>query len=293
VRAWLAIVLAGCAAAPSPAPGGDAPTPLDRAWASIRRGDAIVAVVGTGGYTLLGAMIDAAARRGSPAVVSQQIDPSTNPIVLEQAIGAAQRAGLSDQDIETRAVSLGLWGAGVTSATSFVYESLGGLRVTFDVIGGESACAVGALFDNLGSYTNDSADKDARDLYARAQAYAGARRLVLVAHSWGGAVAEHLVHHLASIRSALGGAATMPLVVAAGVPGAILGEGMDGPGARFAGDGLVYEIDRPDDPVHALDPSGDIEGHEYDIVIGGVFEGSYGITTTELACRGVPGPCAR
>jgi len=88
-----------------------------------------------------------------------------------------------------------------------------------------------------------------------------------------------------------GGVAPMKLTVAAGVPGFILGTSLVGPGARYLGEGMLYEIDRPDDPVHAMDPSGDGDGHQYSILYGDDFQGSYGVTTTELSCAGVPGPC--
>jgi hypothetical protein len=54
---------------------------------------------------------------------------------------------------------------------------------------------------------------------------------------------------------------------------------------------LVYEVDRPDDPVHTLNTHGNGDGHMYTILIGDEFIGSYGITTNELACAGVAGEC--
>jgi hypothetical protein len=64
-----------------------------------------------------------------------------------------------------------------------------------------------------------------------------------------------------------------------------------GPGLRDVTDGHLYEVDRPDDPVHMLSPSGNGGGHQYDILFGTDFQGSYGVTTDELSCDGVPGAC--
>ena len=270
------IVLAACAAPHASEP----PQPIDVVWGeSIQPGDTIVAVPGTGGYTLLGAYIDAA----SPPVIDWHTNHDLNPIVLEQAIGAAERAGISDADIEGGAVSFGLWGAGVTSTDHFTYRSLGGLTVQFTVLGGESVCAVGAAFQNILNYTKDSADKDARDLYARLPPDT---RITIVSHSWGGAVSEYLVQEIAKDDPRI------PFVVAAGVPPALLDYSFPGPGLRPVGTASVYEVDRPDDPIHTLHVSWDIEGHQYDIMYGDQFQGSYGITTDELSCHGVPGPCA-
>ena len=70
-----------------------------------------------------------------------------------------------------------------------------------------------------------------------------------------------------------------------GVPGFILSIPLAGPGVREGAEAFLYEIDRPDDPVHALNPSGNGDGHQYDILFGDVFQGSYGVTTTELELR--------
>ena len=283
-RLAVLVVLAACAAEPAPP---DPPAPLDVIWGeAIHPGDTIVAVPGTGGYTLLGAFIDQAAATapaGTTPVIDWHTNHDLNPIVLEQAIAAAERAGISDADLETGALSLGLWGAGVTRTDRFTYRSLAGLTVSFDVLGGKSICAVGAAPENLLNYTRDSADTDARDLLARLPA--GATRISIVSHSWGGAVSEYLVQELAR------GDPRFQLVVAAGVPGFIVGYAGDGPGLRPVGTASLYEVDRPDDPIHTMHLSWDIEGHEYDIMYGDQFQGSYGITTEELSCHGVPGPC--
>jgi hypothetical protein len=287
--AWLAVL--GCGTTPEPEP--DPPPLLDTVWgAAIHRGDLIVAVPGTGGYTGLGALIDNAVdptQPGLPVVDGRGV----NAIVLEQAIGAAQRAGFSTAELEAGAVTLGLWGAGVVKTRAFAYTSLGGLHVQFAILGGESTCAVGEVPQNILHYQRDSADKDADDLYVRTQAFLSehpAPSVTIVAHSWGGAVVEWLVMNRAAFVERHG-ALPIAFIVAAGVPGAIAGATFFGPTLRTVDGTRVYETDRPDDPVHALDPSGDIEGHQYDIVVGDRFLGSYGITTTELSCRGVAGPC--
>jgi hypothetical protein len=281
VRAVAVLVVAGCTSAAPPAP--EPPLPIDAIWgASIAPGDLIVAVPGTGAYDLLGKIIDDAAANG-PVLVDERVTPQLNPIVLEQAIAAAQRAGLSDDDIAAGAVTIGLWGAGVTKVARFQYRSLGGLLIDVDVLGGQNACAAGQIAQNILHYTRDNADADARDLLARTAALHPAR-VTMVAHSWGGAVVEHVVLNRMFDDS-------LAFVVAAGVPKAIVGEGMVGPTLRPEGSATLYEVDRPDDPVHALDFAWDIEGHQYDIMWGDTFQGSYGITTSELSCHAQPGAC--
>jgi hypothetical protein len=269
VRALLAILLAACATTPaSPV----APLPTDAIWAaSIHPGDLVVAVPGTGAFDSLGTFID------QSAVIDRRANPDVNPIALEQAIAAAQRAG-----VDPAAVELAVWGTGATQRASFEYRSLAGPVVTFTVLGGENSCATGHISDNLLKYTRDNADVDARDLAAR---IAGrSQQVTIVAHSWGGAVAEHLaLDHL--------GDASIAFVFAAGVPKLIAGEGMMGPGMKPEGTASLYEVDRPDDPVHALDFQWDIEGHQYDIMWGSDFRGSYGITTEDMSCHDEPGAC--
>src|SRR5882672_675366 len=110
VFAWLA----ACATPGAPI-ASDPPT-IETIWQQvIRPGDLIVAVPGTGGYTDLGAWIDAAYDPAHPSalpVIDGRVE--INPIVLEQAIAAATRAGLSSTEIEAGAVALGLWGSGAT-----------------------------------------------------------------------------------------------------------------------------------------------------------------------------------
>ena len=285
--------LAGCAAT---GPADALPQPLDVVWGmSIQPGDLIIAVPGTGGYTGLGAWIDAAvdAQHPIPTIDGRA---NVNPIVLEQAIAASQRAELTNLEIADGTVALALWGAGVTKTSAFRYHSLAGLTVRFDVLGGESVCAVGALLDNLGNYNRDNLDRDARDLWQRARAWLAqhpAARITLVAHSWGGAVAEYVAMNRATLEAEIGPlGGELAFVVAAGVPASVVGYQLLGPALRDVDTTSVYETDRPDDMVHNLDPSGDIESHQYDIMYGDVFQGSYGIATDELSCHGIPGPCS-
>jgi hypothetical protein len=269
----LVVLVAGCAKSPHPAP--EPPLPIDAIWAaSIQPGDLIVAVPGTGAHDNVGQPIDAA----GDAVVDARADAQLNPIVLEQAIAAATRAGISTDDL-----TFALWGSGATRS-HFTYRGLGGITVPFVVIGGQNACAVGALPQNILNYTRDNADADARDLLARIAKLGSSGQVTIVSHSWGGAVAEHVL--LNDLEDA-----SLTFVVAAGVPKAIVGERFVGPGLRPEGAASLYEVDRPDDPVHALDFAWDIEGHQYDIMWGDTFEGSYGITTSELSCHRQPGPC--
>jgi hypothetical protein len=301
MRSALALTLAACAAEPAMP---DQPGPLETVWGeSIRAGDLVVAVPGTGAYTLTGATIDevaAATPAGSVPLVDVRVKPF-NSINLEQAIAAARRAGFFDEEIEAGRVHFTLWGAGVTRATELIYGSYEGLRVPFTVLGGRTVAAEGLVTDNLFNYNSGNADRDASDLYGRIAAWIDdhpsvePRRVTLVAHSWGGAVSEYLASHLASFHERFGAlprGASLPFVMAAGVPGFIPGYQCLGPGIRTVESGVrVYEVDRPDDMVHNLDPSGNVEGHQYNIMFGDDFRGSYGITTMELSCAGVPGPC--
>ncbi len=269
VRVLPLLAVAACAAPPAvPA----APLPIDAIWAqAIRPGDLVVAVPGTGAFDNLGTFVD------QSATLDHRTNPALNPIALEQAIAAAQRAG-----VDPNAVELAVWGSGATKRDSFTYQSLGGVTVTFHVLGGQNSCAVGPISDNVLKYTRDNADLDARDLAMR---IAGRpEQVTIVAHSWGGAVAEHLAMNEL-------GDASLVFVAAAGVPAQILGEPMMGPKMRPFGGVQLYEVDRPDDPVHALDFQWDLEGHQYDIMWGDDFRGSYGITTEDLSCHGQPGPC--
>ena len=284
----------------------DLPQPLDVVWAdSIHAGDLVVMVPGTGSYQYLAQPIEAYA--GSNPLVDVRTDATVagDAIVFEQAIAAAHRAGISNEDLEAGALTFGLWGAGFTRLTSFDYESYEGITIHVAILGGENSCATGSIFDNLFKYNTQDADTDASDLYTRTQSWLAAhpsisgtpRNVIVASHSWGGAVAEYLAMGITTYESAHGpltdgnGVARMKLTIAAGVPGFILGAALEGPGLRDLTEGALYEVDRPDDPVHAMNPSGNGDGHQYSIMFGDEFQGSYGVTTTQLSCRGVPGAC--
>ena len=300
--AWIATLVAGCAIADGPpvAP----PDPIATVWAEqIHTGDLIVAVPGTGAYDGLGQWVDAAVDATHP-IPTLDGRVNINPISIEQGIAAAQRAGFSDAEIENGALTFTVWGIGATKASAFIYKSLGGLTLHVDIIGGKSICAVGSLPQNLLHYTHDNADADAHDLYARIQTYLAhhpAPHVILAAHSWGGAVAEYVTKNLATLYDDLGALSnsTLAFTIAAGVPAMIVGDSFQGPGYKVVESQhgttelrtTCVEVDRPDDPVHMLQLSYDIEGHQYDIMYGDAFQGSYGITTLELSCHGTPGPC--
>ena len=296
MRVLPAILLAACDTEPSSAPE---PPALDEIWTeAIRPGDVVVMVPGTKSYDLLAAPIEAMPGPIPLVDVRTNTDVANDSIVFEQAIGAAHRAGISTADLEAGALTFTLWGSGITKISAFDYVSYEGIRIHVTVLGGTNTCANGSILDNLFNYSTADADKDARDLYTRTQSWLAAnpspapRNIYVASHSWGGAVAEWLDFNLASYESTLGPAgATYRFTIADGVPGFILSMPMAGPGTKQGAETFLYEIDRPDDPVHALDPSGDGDGHQYTILYGDQFQGSYGVTTMELSCAGTPGPC--
>jgi hypothetical protein len=299
MRCRLALIglVAACAAESDPPPVYD--DPFEAAWSSsIRPGDAIVVVPGTGAVSGTGALI---VESGGVLIARDHlvfVDP------LEGAVAAAQRAGLSDDEIEGGAIAFGLWGTGVDSLDHVDYVSAGGLHVRFELIGGATVCGVGQVIDNVLDYNVANAELDARDLYRRTQAWlAGGpdRNVSFVSHSWGGVVAQYVATNLATLvhdHGPLG--ADTAMVVAAGVPGIVPGFTPHGPGFRTVeskADGIdaaikSYEIDRPDDPVHSFNPSDRAGGHHYIIMIGEEHRGFYGITTDELSCVDVAGPCS-
>lgn len=305
-RALPCLLLIGCAMADEPAPPIPDTDLFEQAWKeTIRVGDAIVAVPGTGGYSTLGIHIEAAV---DPARPETYFDGRTHPKgvqVLESAIAIAQRGGLTDEQIEAGDIELAIWGAGITRLTQFRYRSMGGLDVTFDVVGGTSVCADGGPFENIPNYTKDNASKDAGDLYRRTKQWLDGderpgRNVILASHSWGGVVAEYLTEHFASFAVGNGEwDATLAFTVAGGVPGMVPGYATFGPGFRTvtstAGARVsnvrTYEIARPDDPIRTFDPNGNGDGHNYVIVVGDEYLGWYGITTDQLACEGVSGAC--
>jgi hypothetical protein len=307
--AGIAIVigLVGCAADPAEPPAEPTtPQPIDVVWGqTIRAGDLIVLVPGTGSYQFLAAPIEALG--GTDPIVDVRDNPTVagDAIVFEQAIAAVHRAGLSNDVLTSGSITLGLWGAGFTKLDAFEYVSYEGIQIHIVIFGGENSCATGSIFGNLFKYNTQDAQTDATAVYTSIQTWlaanpstsGSARNVIVASHSWGGAVSEYLGLSIAAIEAANGpltdgaGIAPMKLTVAAGVPGFILGMSLVGPGLRDLSEGKLYEIDRPDDPVHAMNPSGNGGGHQYSIVIGDDFLGSYGVTTTELACDGVAGEC--
>jgi pimeloyl-ACP methyl ester carboxylesterase len=297
--AALMVLIAACATESTPI--DPPPDPFELAWSeSIRPGDLIVGIPGTGAYSGLGARIEAMHGdvEGSSIIEAAE--------VLEGSIAAARRAGISDADIEAGAVELGMWGAGITKLASFKYHSLDGLHVTFTVLGGLSKCGTGGIPENIVNYNQGNAEADTLDLYQRLVTYLGksprdGRQVTIVSHSWGGLVAEYFATHLAALETDHGGlsGAEIAFVISAGVPSFVPGYTPPGPGYRTyeqtVGDLKVaprmYEVDRPDDPVHTLDLTRNGGGHHYIIEIGAEYHGWYGITTDELACAGVAGIC--
>jgi hypothetical protein len=299
------LLLANCT--PGDPPPDVEGNPMDAEWApSLRAGDVMVLVPGTGAVDYLQTPIEAMA--GDDPLVDPRANKivASDSIVFEQALGAAERAGITDADVENRAVTFLLWGAGFTRLTQFEYLSFDGVKMHIEILGGRNSVAAGLVDDNLINYTQANALVDATDLYARTQGWLAAhpntsaqpRHVINAAHSWGGAVAEYLAYERDTIVTTNGpmtdGAtvATTPLTLGDGVPGFLLGYTFPGPGLRGTQGNLVYEVDRPDDPVHAMNPSGNSDGHNYDILVGSDFLGSYGITTEALACAGVAGECA-
>ena len=300
-----ALCVAGCTA--DEPVGPELPRPIDTVWArTIHPGDLFALVPGTGSFDYFAAVIDP--MPDAVPEVGARTDPkiADDAVVLEQAIAAAHRAGIADAQLEDGTLQFAIWGVGFTGPhTSFVYTSWEGLRIPVAILGGTSRCAHGGVTENLLAYNRDNANADAVDLYAKLQAWlpahpsvTGAPRDVIVAsHSWGGAVAEYLAFERATIESAhgpladAGGTATLDFTIAMGVPAFILDYTFAGPTLRDLSEGTLYEVDRPDDPVHAMHPGGNGWGHEYDITFGDEFRGSYGITTDELSCDGVPGAC--
>jgi hypothetical protein len=292
--------LVACAA--EPAPSGTAPD-VDYAGA-IRAGDVIVMVPGTGSLDYLEAPIEALPG-DDPVVDVRQIQKvAGDAIVFEQGIAMAHRAGFSNEDLASGKLTFLLWGAGFQRLSQFEYISYEGIQLHVEILGGQNSCSTGSIFSNLLNYNTTNADVDAKDLYARTRAWlntnastGAARHVIVASHSWGGAVAEWLQFNLPQYEAQLGvlndglDKAPMALTVADGVPFMILNHPMMGSGLEEMTEGQMYEIDRPDDPVHVLATNGNGAGHQYTILVGSDFLGSYGITTTELACDGVPGEC--
>ena len=302
----LGSLLASCAADPAAPP--DYPDPFEEVWAgTIRPGDLVVAVPGTGGYSTLGKPIEDQIDPERPNAV--EVDGRTllsNVEVIEAAIAAAQRAGISDADLEGGVVTLGIWGSGITKLSSFRYLSLGKLHVRIEVLGGTSKCAVGGIPENLGNYNAGNAKADAEDLYQRTAAWLGEssaqRNVILASHSWGGVVAEYVASNLAELAAFNGplpGGSAFAFEIAGGVPGFVPDFIPHGPGFRTVTSTYKdataamksYEVNRPDDPVHSFNPRETGGGHHYVIMFGDDYQGWYGITTDEMSCVDIPGPC--
>ncbi|HEY0249885.1 MAG TPA: hypothetical protein VGC41_00075, partial [Kofleriaceae bacterium] len=193
-------------------------------------------------------------------------------------------------------IAFGIWGADFQGThEQFIYTSYEGIHVPVHILGGASKCAHGDVPSNLLNYNADNANADATSIYKLTQAWLAvhpAANITIASHSWGGAGAEYLVENLPTIESANGPlGAPLKLTIAMGVPGFVLGYTFKGPGLRDTSEGRMYEVDRPDDPVHALHAGEPGGGHQYSIIYGDLFQGSYGITTEEMSCEGVPGPC--
>ena len=299
-------IVTACTAEPGSEP--EYPDPFETVWSeTIRSGDLVVAVPGTGGYSTLGKVIEEQVDPSQPNAV--EVDGRTliaNVEVLEAAIAAAQRAGIADSELEAGVVTLGMWGSGITKLTSFRYLSLGKLHVRIEVLGGTSVCAVGGIPENLSNYNAGNAKRDAEDLYDRTSAWlaaaGGTRNVILASHSWGGVVAEYVASNLAELeaRSApLPDDSHIVFSAAGGVPGFVPDFKPHGPGFRtvtstydeVTANVRSYEVNRPDDPVHSFNPRETGGGHHYVIMFGDEYRGWYGITTDEMSCVDIPGPC--
>ncbi|HEY4055739.1 MAG TPA: hypothetical protein VGM39_03995 [Kofleriaceae bacterium] len=292
------------------APAGNVLPDLDPAsdaiyHENIQSGDVLVLIPGTGSYDYLATEVMPLPEAEPVLDVHQNLMLYNDSIVFEQAIAAAHRAGVDDSEIEDGSITFALWGTGITKKR-FTYVSLEGLHVPIEILSEYAqSCAHGSVSDNLFGYTGDHAKLDATTLWTDLQTFLPAhpakgategrpRHVVLDAHSWGGAIAEYATYERDAIvadKGALPDGAVANLTISMGVPGLVLGYTFKGPGLRDMGDLVLYEIDRPDDPVHTLDPSGNGAGHQYDIIWGDEYKGSYGITTDELSCLKVPGPC--
>lgn len=287
--------------------GPDLPQPIDVVWGdSIHAGDMFVLVPGTSSYDYIAAVIDPMTATIPVVDPRKQSRIKDDSIVFEAAIASAHRAGIPDEQLEDGTITFGIWGADFQNPAheQFTYTSYEGLSIPIHILGGASKCAHGSVPDNLLNYNADNANADATSIYKLTQKWLAAnpgtgRNIILSSHSWGGADAEYLVENLPTIESANGpltdgtGTATIKFTTAMGVPGFVLNYAFKGPGLRTTSEGMVYEIDRPDDPVHALHAGEPGGGHQYSIMFGDEFQGSYGITTEEMSCEGVPGPCAQ
>lgn len=275
--------------------------------AAIRTGDLMLLVPGTGSLDYLGTPIETLAGSNTDPIVDvRQVEKvAGDSVVFEQAIAMAHRAGFTNDQLASGALTFAIWGAGFQKLNQFEYVSYEGIQLHILVLGGQNTCATGSIFSNLLNYSTTNADIDAKDLYSRTRAWLNAntsetgqaRHVIVASHSWGGAVAEWLQMNLPQYEAELGvlndgqDKAPMALTVSDGVPFMILNHPLMGPGTYTMTEGMLMEVDRPDDPVHKLSTSGNGGGHMYTILFGSDFQGSYGITTEEMSCDGVPGEC--
>ncbi|MEJ7598552.1 MAG: hypothetical protein WKG01_11645 [Kofleriaceae bacterium] len=302
----LVSLVASCA---DPAPKPVYPDLFEEVWAAtIRPGDLVIAVPGTGAYSSLGKVIEDQIDPAQPDAV--EIDGRTlisNVEVLEGAIAAVQRAGITSAELEAGTITIALWGSGITKLDSFRYLSLGKLHVRVEVLGGLSKCGVGGIPENLSNYNAGNAKADAEDLYRRTRDWLAndggvPRNVVLASHSWGGIVAEYVASNAAELEvknGPLPGGSTIEFAIAGGVPAFVPDFRPHGPGFRtvtstFEGTTAnvrTYEVNRPDDPVHSFNPRETGGGHHYVIMFGDEYQGWFGITTDEMSCVDIPGPC--
>src|SRR5262245_13956480 len=108
------VILTACATDAEPTVPPSA-TELEQVWGeTIRPGDVIVAVPGTGGYSILGAPLEAEIDATGPTAVFDGRRHENGVDVLEASIASVRRAGISDAELEAGAVQLAVWGAGIT-----------------------------------------------------------------------------------------------------------------------------------------------------------------------------------
>src|SRR5204862_77348 len=131
MRAWIGLLslVTGCALAEGE-PQAPTPSKLDAAWAkSIRRGDVIVLIPGTGSVDYLGTPIEALGSDHPVVDVHDHEKVREDAVVFEQALAAAHRAGITDAEIESGALTFLLWGAGFTKLSAFDYVSYDGVTM--------------------------------------------------------------------------------------------------------------------------------------------------------------------
>lgn len=216
---------------------------------------------------------------------SGDIAPDGNT-ALNGAIATAQAAG-----VDPAQGHFAVWGYDIPPSVRWFWYRVPGAQPPEYVkvwnLGGKNAVA-----DGPGpGYLSPNLNRDSRDFITRfdrarrdPRDYPGLQtggKLVLVGHSWGGAVVEHTVSDLNRSHPSV----PVALAVTAGVPAKVAGPGYEnfGPGSSVHGGVPVVEVDRPDDPIHGMltrPPFGPwLDGHDYNIRDGsGRYLGFYGIT---------------